>query len=54
MVTDTAPYRYPWYHTDGDTLARLDLPRLAQAVEGLEAVVAALARVPPGDGPSRA
>lgn len=46
MVTDTAPYRYPWYHGDGDTLERLDFPRLAQAVEGLEAVVAALARVP--------
>jgi len=46
MVTDTAPYRYPWYHTDGDTLDRLDIPRLALAVEGLEAVVAALARAP--------
>ena len=48
MVTDTAPYRYPWYHTAGDTLERLDLDRLAAAVAGLEAVVAALARVEPG------
>jgi Zn-dependent M28 family amino/carboxypeptidase len=45
MVTDTAFYRYPWYHQDGDTLERLDLERLAQAVLGLEAVVARLARV---------
>lgn len=46
MVTDTAPYRYPWYHTDGDTLERLDLERLAQAVEGLASVVARIARLP--------
>jgi Zn-dependent M28 family amino/carboxypeptidase len=46
MVTDTAPYRYPWYHADGDTLDRLDLDRMALAVKGLEAVVAQLARVP--------
>jgi hypothetical protein len=43
MVTDTAPYRYPYYHTPGDTPERLDYARLARAVTGLLGVVAALA-----------
>jgi len=46
MVTDTAPYRYPAYHLPSDTPERLDYEGLALAVEGLEPVVAALARVP--------
>jgi hypothetical protein len=45
MVTDTAPYRYPWYHTEGDTPERLDFDRLSLALEGLVAVVARIARV---------
>jgi Zn-dependent M28 family amino/carboxypeptidase len=39
MVTDTAPFRYRWYHTAGDTPDRLDYERTARVVEGLEIVV---------------
>jgi len=35
MVTDTAFYRYPYYHTEQDTPDKLDYPRLARATEGL-------------------
>ena len=44
MVTDTAPYRYPHYHTPEDTPDKLDYERFAEVVEGLEAVVDRLAR----------
>lgn len=40
MITDTTPFRYPWYHDPGDTPDRLDYARLAEAVRG----AAALAR----------
>jgi Zn-dependent M28 family amino/carboxypeptidase len=43
MVTDTAPFRYPWYHTAQDTPDKLDYARLDQVVDGLEAVIEALA-----------
>jgi len=43
MVTDTAPWRYPWYHTAEDTPDRIDFEKLAEVVNGLEAVAAALA-----------
>jgi Zn-dependent M28 family amino/carboxypeptidase len=43
MVTDTAPFRYPWYHTAEDTPDKLDYQRLAQVVDGLEGVIEALA-----------
>jgi len=46
MVTDTAPFRYAAYHLGSDQPGRLDYEGLALAVEGLEPVVAALARVP--------
>jgi Zn-dependent M28 family amino/carboxypeptidase len=39
MVTDTAPYRYPYYHTAEDTPDKLDYDRMARAVTGLAAVV---------------
>lgn len=45
MVTDTAPFRYPWYHSAGDTPERIDFARLASVVDGLEAVMRALAAV---------
>jgi Zn-dependent M28 family amino/carboxypeptidase len=35
MVTDTAPYRYPHYHTAGDTPDKVDYERLARVVTGL-------------------
>jgi Zn-dependent M28 family amino/carboxypeptidase len=44
MVTDTAPFRYPWYHTADDTPDKIDYERLAHVVDGLQAVVEAVAR----------
>lgn len=41
MVTDTAPFRYPYYHTVADTPDKLDYDRLARVTEGLERVVRA-------------
>ncbi|MEJ1472214.1 MAG: M20/M25/M40 family metallo-hydrolase [Candidatus Sedimenticola sp. (ex Thyasira tokunagai)] len=35
MVTDTAFYRYPWYHTAQDTAEKLDYEKLASVTEGL-------------------
>ena len=43
MVTDTAPFRYPSYHTEEDTLEKVDYDRLARVVGGLEHVVEDLA-----------
>jgi hypothetical protein len=43
MVTDTAPFRYPFYHSAEDVLAHVDFASLARVVSGLEAVVAKLA-----------
>lgn len=45
MVTDTAPYRYPYYHTSADTPDKVDYERMARVVAGLEGVVADLAGV---------
>lgn len=44
MVTDTAPYRYPYYHTSLDTVDKVSYPQLARVTEGLVAVVTALAQ----------
>ena len=46
MVTDTAPYRYPWYHKAEDTPDKIDYARLAQVVDGLERVIVDLANSP--------
>jgi hypothetical protein len=35
MVTDTAFYRYPYYHTALDTPERLCYPQMARLVEGI-------------------
>lgn len=43
MVTDTAPFRYPYYHTAADTPDKIDYPRLARVVAGLARVTADLA-----------
>ncbi len=43
MITDTAPFRYPHYHTAEDTPDKLDYARLARVVEGLARVIPALA-----------
>ncbi|MBW4605367.1 MAG: M28 family peptidase [Calothrix sp. FI2-JRJ7] len=39
MVTDTAPFRYPYYHTQQDTPDKVDYERLARVVAGLERVI---------------
>ncbi len=39
MVTDTAPFRYPHYHSTADTPDKLDYDRLARVVSGLEQVI---------------
>ena len=43
MVTDTAPFRYPYYHTRQDTPDRIDYDRLARVVMGVSRVVEVLA-----------
>lgn len=42
MVTDTAPYRYPHYHTARDTPDKVDYGRLARVVRSLENTFRAL------------
>jgi peptidase M28-like protein len=42
MITDTALFRYPYYHTRLDTADRLDFGRMARVVEGVEKVVESL------------
>ena len=44
MVTDTAFYRYPYYHTALDTPERLCYPEMARVVEGLARALTTLAR----------
>ena len=43
MITDTAPFRYPWYHTPEDTADKVSPEKLAEIVEGLESVATELA-----------
>src|SRR5437773_1933507 len=43
MITDTAPYRNPFYHTPQDTPDKLDYDRMARVVHGLTHVVRAVA-----------
>lgn len=43
MVTDTAFYRYPYYHTPLDTADRLDYSSMARVTAGLAGAVATLA-----------
>jgi hypothetical protein len=39
MVTDTAPFRYPYYHSADDTPDKLDYDRFALVVSGMEKVI---------------
>ena len=43
MVTDTAVFRYPYYHTALDTADKVDFEKMARVVEGVQKVVASLA-----------
>jgi len=45
MITDTALYRYPYYHTIEDTPDKVDYDKLARIVAGLAAVVRHWAQV---------
>ena len=49
MVTDTAPFRYRYYHTGQDTPDKIDYERLARVVAGIARVITELAGtdVPP-------
>lgn len=44
MVTDTAFYRYPHYHSPEDTPDKLDYAGLAQVTEGLAGAIALIAK----------
>jgi hypothetical protein len=39
MVTDTAPFRYPHYHSSADSPDKVDYERLGRVVSGLERVI---------------
>ena len=43
MITDTAPFRYPYYHTPLDTPDKIDFARMARVVEGVQRLVESLA-----------
>jgi len=44
MITDTAVFRYPYYHTPNDTLDKVDFGKMARVVEGIQRVVESLAK----------
>ena len=44
MITDTALYRYPWYHQREDTPDKVDYARLARVVGGLHGMALELGR----------
>jgi hypothetical protein len=46
MVTDTALFRYPAYHTPADTVDKVNFDRAARVVEGIGNVVEDLANKP--------
>ncbi len=39
MITDTATFRYPYYHTLDDTVAKIDFEKLARVVSGISNVI---------------
>lgn len=47
MVTDTAPFRYPHYHTASDTPDKLDYDSMTRVVAGMEKVIQHLANASP-------
>ena len=44
MITDTAPFRYPYYHSSNDTPDKLDYDRFTLVVSGVEKVIQELAK----------
>lgn len=47
MITDTAPFRYPYYHKAEDTPDKLDFDRMARVVAAIEAIVGEFAGAKP-------
>lgn len=43
MITDTAPFRYPQYHSISDTPDKIDYGRLARVVNGIKRVIQEMA-----------
>jgi Peptidase family M28 len=39
MITDTAPFRYPHYHTLEDSIDKIDFEKLARVVDGVGEVI---------------
>jgi Iap family predicted aminopeptidase len=48
MITDTAPYRYPHYHSATDTPEKINYDCLARVVAGLQRVIGHLAGIQRG------
>ncbi|MBM3251382.1 MAG: M28 family peptidase [Candidatus Omnitrophica bacterium] len=44
MITDTAFYRYTYYHSSSDTYEKLNYEAMAEVIKGLEAVLMSLAK----------
>ncbi|MCJ7692345.1 MAG: M28 family peptidase, partial [Sedimentisphaerales bacterium] len=44
MVTDTAPFRYPYYHEPGDTVDKIDFDNLTRVVSGMKFVISDLTK----------
>ena len=47
MITDTAPFRYPYYHTAQDTPDKLDYDRMARVVAGVDKILKELVELIP-------
>ncbi|TAE58134.1 MAG: M28 family peptidase [Nostocales cyanobacterium] len=44
MITDTAPYRYKYYHTGDDTIDKIDFDKFTRVVNGLVSVISDLSQ----------
>lgn len=45
MITDTAPYRYPYYHTPQDTPDKVDYDKMVYVIQGLEKMLEDVSRL---------
>jgi hypothetical protein len=45
MVTDTAPFRYPYYHQPDDTPEKIDYESFARVVSGIQIVIGEMAEL---------
>ena len=46
MITDTAVFRYPYYHTPRDTFDKVNFDKAARVVDGVHRLVETLANEP--------